>query len=361
MTNPLCIYHHGCADGVAAAWAVLMYFRDNGFEVDLHPGIYGEAPPDVTNRDVIIVDFGYKRDVLLQMADQARNITILDHHKTALKDLGDIKSLPHTIDLVFDLNRSGAMIAWQQFHPDRPAPLLFDHIQDRDLWRFQLSGTREITAAVYSYELKPETFGELVFAGCGRLLNEGRPIVRKQQNDIAAIIRNCTRTMRFDAYRVPAANVPWMYASDVAGELAKGQPFACTYYDEPTERRFSLRSAPDGIDVSEIAEYYGGGGHKHAAGFRVPLHQVGIDRPRIEPRPALPSARPETIGVELTPADLDRLENATANLQAVAPALDIDDCINLIFATGLTMTESPGGIGVVSSYGALIKAAKEAA
>lgn len=273
-TNPLCIYHHDCADGVAAAWAVLKYHRERDIEVDLHPGIYGEAPPDVTNRDVIIVDFSYKRDVLLQMADQVRSITILDHHKTALEDLGDIQSLPRSIDLVFDLNRSGAMIAWQQFHPDRPAPLLFDHIQDRDLWRFQLSGTREITAAVYSYELKPETFGELVFAGCGRLLNEGRPIVRKQDNDIAAIIRNTTRTMTFGTYRVPAANVPWMYASDVAGELAKGQPFACTYYDDTEGRRFSLRSTPDGIDVSQIAAAFGGGGHKHAAGFHMTREQA---------------------------------------------------------------------------------------
>ena len=222
----LCIYHHGCADGVAGAWAIREAFRERQYEIEFHPGIYGEAPPDVTNRDVIIVDFSYKRDVLLQMADQARHILILDHHKTALEDLGEIKTLPASIDLVFDLNRSGAMIAWQQFHPDRHAPLLFDHIQDRDLWRFQLAGTREITAAVYSYELNPETFGELVFAGCGRLLNEGRPIIRKQQNDIAAIIRTTTRSMNFGAWTVPAANVPWMYASDVAGELAKGQPFA---------------------------------------------------------------------------------------------------------------------------------------
>lgn len=276
MTNPspLCIYHHGCADGVAAAWAVLEYYREEDIEVDLHPGIYGEATPDVTDRDVIIVDFSYKRDELLKMADKARSVTLLDHHKTALADLGDIQSLPHSIDLIFDLNRSGAMIAWQQFHPGQPAPLLFDHIQDRDLWRFQLSGTREITAAVYSYELNPRTFGDLVFAGCGRLLNEGRPLIRKLQNDIAAIIRDTSRTMRFGTYCVPAANVPWMYASDVAGELAKGHPFACTYCDDTTGRRFSLRSTPDGIDVSQIAAAFGGGGHEHAAGFRMTREQA---------------------------------------------------------------------------------------
>lgn len=264
--QPLCIYHHGCADGVAAAWAVREYFIVKNIAVEFHPGIYGEAPPDVTGRDVILVDFSYKRPELLAMIEQAASVLILDHHKTARDDLTD---LPAKAVTVFDMERSGAMIAWQHFHPHRTAPLLFDHIQDRDLWRFELIGTREITAAVYSHELNPVTFGELVFSGCGRLLKEGLAILRKQDSDVAAIIRNASRQMRFGDHLVPAANVPWMYASDVAGELAKGYPFAVTYYDDAAGRRFSLRSTEDGADVSTIAKALGGGGHKHAAGFRM--------------------------------------------------------------------------------------------
>lgn len=266
MTAPLCIYHHGCADGIAAAWAVLEHFNQKGIEVEFHPGIYGEEPPTVTGRDVILVDFSYKKPVLLQMANQAKSLLILDHHKTAMEDL---VSLPASIDLVFDMNRSGAMLAWDYFHPDQVAPLLFDHIQDRDLWQFKLPHTREVTAAVYSYALTPENFGDLVNAGVRALINEGIPLVRKQQSDIDAIIRNATRQIRFGDYLVPAANVPWMYASDVAGQLAEGHPFAVTYYDDAAGRRFSLRSTKDGADVSTIAQAFGGGGHKNAAGFRM--------------------------------------------------------------------------------------------
>jgi len=32
---------------------------------------------------------------------------------------------------------------------------------------------------------------------------------------------------------------------------------------------FSLRSTDEGMDVSEIAKQYGGGGHAHASGFRL--------------------------------------------------------------------------------------------
>lgn len=266
QSTPLCIYHHGCADGVAAAWAVLKHYRECDQKIDLRPGIYGEAPPDVTGRDVILVDFSYKRPVLLAMAEQARSVLILDHHKTAQEEL---TNLPASIDCVFDMNRSGAMIAWECYHPDRRAPPLFDYIQDRDLWRFKLVGTREITAAIYSYPLDPETFGDIIFCGEGRLLNEGRSLVRKQDADVAALIKATTRRAWFGTVEVPIANVPYMFASDVGHELSKGEPFSATYYDDADGRRFSLRSSPEGANVAKIAEAFGGGGHKHAAGFRM--------------------------------------------------------------------------------------------
>jgi nanoRNase/pAp phosphatase (c-di-AMP/oligoRNAs hydrolase) len=59
-------------------------------------------------------------------------------------------------------------------------------------------------------------------------------------------------------------------ASEAGDEMCKGKPFAATYYvDKDGMYNFSLRSSEDGIDVSEIAKVYGGGGHKHAAGFKV--------------------------------------------------------------------------------------------
>ena len=80
MTRPLCIYHANCIDGFAAAWIVRKYFHGI---VDFHPGHYGEPPPDVAGRDVFIVDFSYKRPVLLQMIQAAESLTILDQHLSA--------------------------------------------------------------------------------------------------------------------------------------------------------------------------------------------------------------------------------------------------------------------------------------
>jgi hypothetical protein len=89
MSVPLCIYHGNCQDGFGAAWTVRHALGDR---VEFYPGIYQNEPPDVTGRDVIIVDFSYKRPVIEAMALKAHSILILDHHKSAVADLGDFGS-----------------------------------------------------------------------------------------------------------------------------------------------------------------------------------------------------------------------------------------------------------------------------
>jgi len=55
--------------------------------LEFHAGVYQNPPPDVTGKDVILVDFSYKRPILDKMKQEANSILILDHHKTAMEDL----------------------------------------------------------------------------------------------------------------------------------------------------------------------------------------------------------------------------------------------------------------------------------
>lgn len=266
--TPLCIYHHACTDGFAAAWAVR---RFHAGLVEFHPGIYGKAPPDVTGRNVIIVDFSYKRDVMLQLIEQANDVLIIDHHDTSQADLQD---LPAKARAIFDNTQCGAALTWQHLFPGEMQPLLFDHIQDRDLWQFKLPMTREIMAAVFSYPMTFEHWDQLMTMPPVELEREGRSLIRKHNADVAAIADNATRWINIAGTHIPAANAPWMFASDVGARLAEGNPFAATYYDDEDGRRFSLRSAQDGANVETIAKRFGGGGHKHAAGFRITRQQA---------------------------------------------------------------------------------------
>jgi oligoribonuclease NrnB/cAMP/cGMP phosphodiesterase (DHH superfamily) len=268
--NKICIYHGNCADGFGAAWVVRKALGEHN--VDFHKGIYGEAPPDVEGREVVMVDFSYKRHVLLEMAAKAKSILILDHHKTAQDDLID---LPDNVVCVFDMTRSGVMLAWDYFFPQETPPMLIHHIQDRDLWLFKLDGTREIQANVFSYPYDFKIWDELMTKDCQILRVEGAAIERKHHKDISELVSVTKRTMKIGGHIVPVANLPYTLSSDAGHLMDEGVPFAACYYDTPKARCFSLRSAEKGEDVALIAKAYGGGGHKHAAGFSVPLGWEG--------------------------------------------------------------------------------------
>jgi hypothetical protein len=83
----LCVHHHPCSDGWTAAWAVWRRFGDS---VKFHPGVHGQPPPDLTGEHVVIVDFSYPRTVLFEMAQKAASVTLLDHHVTAIKEIGNV-------------------------------------------------------------------------------------------------------------------------------------------------------------------------------------------------------------------------------------------------------------------------------
>jgi len=80
--------------------------------------------------------------------------------------------------------------------------------------------------------------------------------------------------MTIGGYDVPVANLPYIFASEGGNILCRGEPFSASYFDAADgTRSFSLRSDkddPNAVDVSQVALAFGGGGHKNAAGFRVP-------------------------------------------------------------------------------------------
>lgn len=264
--KPMVIYHGNCADGFSAAWCFWRKYRDSA---DYVSGVYQKPPPDVTGRDVYLVDFSYKRAVVEAMISLARSVTLIDHHKTAIEDLHGVDDLTQFTDL----ERSGATLAWDYLFPDEPRPLLLGHIEDRDLWRFKLPGTREIQANVFSYEYTFEQWNRLMAAGSVELLQmtvAGAAIERKHHKDIAELLKVCQRRMVIGGIGVPVASLPYTLVSDAAHKMAEDEPFAACYWDTADTRIFGLRSTDDGTDVSTIAKQYGGGGHKHAAGFSVP-------------------------------------------------------------------------------------------
>jgi oligoribonuclease NrnB/cAMP/cGMP phosphodiesterase (DHH superfamily) len=266
--NPLCIYHGACDDGFGAAWAVR---KGLGGEVDFYPGIYQKEPPPHAGRDVIFVDFSYKRPVLDAMAKVANSVFILDHHKTAQEDLADIPppnggQYALGFHAIFDMDRSGAAMAWD-FFVGGPRPDFIEYLQDRDLWRKVLPMGDEFTIALRSYPQDFRTWDNLIARGVGSLINEGESIQRYYRLRVEELKRSAY-SAELGGAKCWIANAPYFAASEVAGELCeRGAEFGACYFEVEAGRfQYSLRSRGD-FDVSAIARKFGGGGHKNAAGF----------------------------------------------------------------------------------------------
>lgn len=267
----VCLYHGGCTDGFTAAWAVRARFGD---AVEYIGCSHGEPPPQLTGKRILFVDFTYTADVLRAMASQNVSITVFDHHKTAEEDLKPLFA-ESIIDGIFDMQRSGAGIAWDGVWGKwMTRPKLIDYVEDRDLWRHALTDTHEISAYIASW---PQTWdrwnqiaAELENAPSRvAAVREGAAILRRFDLDLESM-RKDVQWMEIGGHSVPVVNANGVYASNLANMLARiaGAPFGATYYiNRNGDAVYSLRSLPSTLDVGEIALRYGGGGHRESAGF----------------------------------------------------------------------------------------------
>lgn len=267
----LVLYHAECADGFGAAWAIWKRYPEARFLAVKH----GEPPPaKLAGERIVIVDFSYPRPILERLAKEAMSLLVLDHHITAEQALAD---LPYAY---FDQQHSGAVLAWQWAH-DKPVPWLLQYIQDKDLWRWELAGSREISAALASY---PFEFSLWDFFNQPDLEREGRAILR-YENELVAKLASQATLVRFEDETVPAVHSA-VLTSQIGEQLSASHPFCVIWHDRNGRRYYSMRSREDGTDVGSIAASFGGGGHTHAAGFSVPLGPDGSlpDNPRL-PKP----------------------------------------------------------------------------
>lgn len=278
--NVVCIYHGNCADGFGAALVVRAAL---GRDVVFIPGTYQNPPPfeQVEGKNVLIVDFSFKRGVMDAIADLANNMLIIDHHKSAIADLKGWPSERNalragSVEHLLDVRYSGAALAWQWFFPMEPLPLLLYHIQQRDLWREESSdwqATRNVSAAIFSHPYDFDLWWQWLKNPMAfqELMKEGVAIERKHFKDIRELLPQVTRRMNIGGHNVPVANLPYIFSSDAGHILARGEPFAACYMDTKEHRVFSLRSSKEdeAVDVQAVAVKYGGGGHAKAAGFRI--------------------------------------------------------------------------------------------
>lgn len=276
MSKRLVIYHANCTDGFTAAWVFHRYATTVGAAIeetfDFYAGNYNGEPPSVEGYEqVYLVDFSYKREVMehLISSNPGTWFFLIDHHATAINDLHGLSGLTQYTDL----GRSGARLAWDFLFPGTEAPRMIDYVQDRDLWQWKLPLTKETNSYIGSLSFSFEAWDTLMLGGDditkhARWAAAGEALLRRQDKLASEMARGAVRTSFAGYDDIPLCNVPGAFASDVGHILAKDAPFSVTFHFAHNKLLVSLRSREgDGADVRQIAEKFGGGGHRHAAGF----------------------------------------------------------------------------------------------
>lgn len=267
MKNSICIYHGNCPDGFGAAYAL---WRKHRSEFDFYPGIYQQDPPweYLEDKHLYLLDFSYKKDIMEKLIYHTRSVTIIDHHKSAIEDLESLDGL----NKYFDINHSGCILTWKHVYPLLPIPEVLKYIEDRDLWKFELPNSKAVSMALMSYDYDFEVWDKLISYPIRDLINDGKAILKKFNKDLHELIAINKRRINICGYDVPIINLPYIYASDAGEILCENEAFSASYYYKQSSINVSLRSNKfTGIDVSEIASRFGGGGHKNAAGFELNL------------------------------------------------------------------------------------------
>ncbi|HBL12967.1 MAG TPA: phosphoesterase [Cyanobacteria bacterium UBA11162] len=272
MPKSYILYHGNCYDGFGAAWAAWKCLGDSGEYIPVN---YGAPLPELEDQsDVYIVDFSYPKSVLLDLEKQMKSVIILDHHKTAWEALNNLSLVDAVLQgseklgARFDMNKSGAMLAWEFWHNEAP-PDLINYIQDRDLWKFELSDSQEITGALRAYPMDFEVWDSLANpSGIERLRNEGK-IILKFTNQLVDRMCQHVQWREVGGFVIPVVNAS-AFVSEVGNRLCELYPealFSAYYVDgSDGKRHWGLRSVGE-FDVSKVAQLYGGGGHRNAAGF----------------------------------------------------------------------------------------------
>lgn len=265
LENPCVIYHAECSDGFGAAYAARKVFGDSATYL---PGYHGRGiPQGVDGKDVVILDFSFKRKEYFELLDRANSVQLIDHHASAMKDLEGAPGV------FFDMSKSGARLAWEAF-VGQDIPDLIRYIEDIDLWKFQYPETQHV---FYGLDTLPMDFeawapfldGPEANRKTHELILDGAAIEKWVQKQVGVLVGKA-KTIELLGQSGLAINAPPMIVNEVGAALAqKCGTFGLVWNeDSQGDLKCSLRSVRD-FDASAIAVALGGGGHKNACAFRV--------------------------------------------------------------------------------------------
>ena len=283
MSRKILIYHHGDQDGYLAA-AIAHYFltkesKEN--EIRLTVGNYG-GNVDFEGLqwadEVFILDYSLHPKIMEKFAEK---IIWIDHHKTAIAEIGIIElALDYKFPGKREIGKSGCLLTWEYFSNEKP-PLVVELVNDRDIWKWEFGDS---TAAFHEASRMFMTninewktcfiHGWDSDAYTTRLEEEGQDLL----NYIRKIVDDYNKELAwegmFEGHKAVFLNGHVIISGELHKRLRQDHPeaeFAIVFSFKKEVVRVGLYRQ-DGLtapDLGVMAQKYGGGGHEAAAGFHI--------------------------------------------------------------------------------------------
>jgi hypothetical protein len=285
------VYHSPCSDGATSLWCA-NYYKDIHEKIPCKAGVLPII--DGYYKNILFVDICPKFDYLLEISKIAKNIIVLDHHKTTFDTYEIYKDkCPPNLQIILDISKSGCQITWDYFFQDKSRPWFVDYVADRDLWAWKLPNSKEINQIFFDNNLLDPYYLDNITKllsysqeQIDEIIKEGSLLLKFQKKllDIA-VSRSleATLTINDKIYNIWLGTTTSSDRSDLGNLLANKllstgilPDFSATWIYEPKENEWwvSLRGHKSSPDLSVIAGVYGGGGHMAASAFSIKSPQT---------------------------------------------------------------------------------------
>lgn len=285
----LCFYYSADLDGSCSAAIVYLYHP----ACELFPIDYGDRFPWEKivpgGSSVWMVDFSLPIDQMIELKKQARLVWI-DHHKTAIEAAARAGAEFSGLQRVGD---GACQLVWEYLEPGQRPPKAVWLLSRYDVWdhRDPLCLPLQYGLRSYGWSRQPRSIAwrELLLrpqseTRVRELVSEGEAIMRfeKAENASRARVLCFEHQLRAAGMSLVCLAANWGPASSQAVD-SHWDPSrfdaVLLYHWRPAESawRCSLYTDRGDVDVSGIAQAFGGGGHRGAAGFQVSsLAQIGL-------------------------------------------------------------------------------------
>lgn len=277
-------FHHNDLDGRCAGAVVSFYEKVWGVDDFIEVDYIQRIPTEICEplETVYFVDYSFKADtkfVLDELLEKGCDIVWIDHHTSSFNLEREFPELT-LIKGIREEGTSGAALAYMYFNSCeyKDVPRYIQLVSDYDCWKFELDDTEDFKLGVECWDTSAmsELWEVLQVEGAKEYGKSHPPLLSEIISNGKVIKRHITKENDYYrnsfAYEVEFEGIKMLVVNKktnswVFGELYKEYPACCVWVFNGEKYIYSIFSSSPSVDCSKIAEKYGGGGHRGAAGF----------------------------------------------------------------------------------------------